>query len=308
MATVLITGGTGLIGAHLTGVLTRKGYQVIILTRQQPGQPAEPQVKYALWDVKKQTIDTAAVQEADFIVHLAGAGVADKRWSAKRKQEIIDSRVQSSSLLIKALTEVSNKVRAVISASAIGWYGEDKTPVHPFVETDAPDEGFLGHTCKLWEESISPVTALQKRLVILRTGIVLDNKGGAFAEFKKPVFVGLAGILGTGKQVVSWIHRDDMANMYLQAIENELMQGIFNAVAPKPVTNQELTLLLAKAMKGKFYVSAHVPSFVLKAMLGEMSTEVLKSATVSCDKIRKAGFNFRFPAIEGAVDDLIKHP
>lgn len=307
MATVLITGGTGLIGQHLTRQLISKGYRVIILTRRLPEEKLFAGVNYALWDVQKQTIDTQAVQQADYIIHLSGANVAEKRWTKKRKQEIVDSRINSSALVIKGLSETGNKVRAVVSSSAIGWYGDDpRIPnPHPFTETDPADKGFLGHTCKLWEESILPVTELDKRLVILRTGIVLDNAGGALAAFKKPVYVGVAGILGNGKQVVSWIHIDDICAMYIAAIENESLHGPYNAVAPKPVSNKELTLQLAKSMKGKFYVSAHVPEFILKTVLGEMSTEILKSATVSCEKIRKAGYNFKFPAIEGAIEDLI---
>lgn len=310
MATVLVTGGTGLIGNPLIRLLSSKGYQVIILTRHIPDdKPAtDSNIQYALWDVKKQIIDTRAVQQADYIIHLAGAGVAAKRWTVKYKKEIIESRTESSKLIIKALKETDNKVKAVISASATGWYGEDpKIPnPHPFVETNAPDEGFLGETCRLWEESILPVTLLEKRLVILRTGIVLDNKWGALAEFKKPVYFGVAGILGNGKQMVSWIHVDDICHMYAEAIENEAMQGVYNAVAPKPVSNKELTLQLAKVIKGNFYISAHVPVFLLKTMLGEMSTEVLKSATVSCEKIRKAGYNFLFPAIDGAIENLLR--
>lgn len=310
MATVLITGGTGLIGTRLTRLLNSKGYQVIVLTRHIPDDTptSDHSLQYALWDVQNQTIDKQAVQNADFIIHLAGAGVAEKRWTEKRKKEIIDSRTESSALLVKALKETDNNIKAVISASAIGWYGED--PVipnpQPFLEMNEPDLGFLGKTCALWEESIMPVTSLGKRLVILRTGIVLDNKGGALAEFKKPVYIGVAGILGNGKQIVSWIHVDDICKMYLEAIENEAMEGVYNAVAPKPVSNKELTLQLANVMKGKFYISAHVPVFILKTMLGEMSVEVLKSTTVSCEKIRKAGYNFLFPAIEGAIENLIR--
>ncbi len=311
MATVLITGGTGLIGKHLTGKLRKQGHHIIILTRHLPDEAAkDPGINFAKWDIGNQTIDIAAIQQADHIIHLAGAGVAEKRWSAKRKKEIVESRTQSSALLIKAIQETPNNIRTVVSSSAIGWYGADpKIPnPHPYMETDAPDGGFLGETCRQWEESIRPVEGLGKRLVILRTGIVLDNEGGALREFKKPVYFGVAGIMGNGKQMVSWIHIDDICNMYVSAIEREEFSGVYNAVAPKPVSNKELTLHLAHAMKGNFYLPAHVPAFVLKTMLGEMSTEVLKSTTVCSDKIRKAGYDFQFPAIEGAIDHLIKHP
>lgn len=308
---VLITGGTGLIGTALCNMLTKKGYRVIVLTRGKPSiQKQQANVEYREWDISQQVIDTDAVQRADFIIHLAGAGVADKRWTEKRKKEITESRTQSSALLVKSLKEISNKVKAVISSSAIGWYGEDPVIPNPkpFMETDPPDYGFLGETCRLWEESIDPVMLSGKRLVKLRTGIVLSNKGGAFAEFKKPVHFGVAGILGNGKQVISWLHIDDLCRMYVSAIENELWSGSYNAVAPKPVSNRELIVQIAKYLKGKFYVPLHVPSFALKLALGEMSQEVLKSATVCSDKIRKAGFNFTFPSIESALKDLLVKP
>ncbi len=143
------------------------------------------------------------------------------------------------------------------------------------------------------------------RLVKLRTGIVLSKDGGALKEFIKPLRAGIAAILGNGKQVVSWIHIDDIARMYVQALENEKLSGVYNAVAPKPVSNKALVLELAKQMKGKFHIPIYVPSFVLKMMLGEMSIEVLKSATVSGDKIRSTGFQFLFPTLESALKDLL---
>ena len=310
MPTVLITGGTGLVGAALSSLLLEKEYEVIVLSRAiaTVKRSTIAGLSYAEWDITKQTINSSAVQRADYIVHLAGAGVADKRWTPERKKEIQESRTQSSALLVKALKENSNKVKAVISASAIGWYGAD--PVipspKPFTENDPADIEFLGETCKQWEASIEPVTALGKRLVKLRTGIVLSNDGGALAEFKKPLRFGIAAILGNGKQIISWLHIDDLCRMYLQAIENENMSGAYNAVAPKPVSNKELVLQLAKMMKGKFYLPVHVPSFALKIILGEMSVEVLKSATVSANRMRQAGFNYVYPSLEAAFNQLIK--
>jgi uncharacterized protein (TIGR01777 family) len=307
MSTILITGGTGLIGSALTTLLIEKGHAVIILTRHQKPS-SEPNITYLVWDLKAQTIDPKAISSADYIVHLAGAGVADKRWTNERKKEIIESRTQSSSLLIKALKEVPNKVRAVISASAIGYYGEDKKTTSKkisFTEDAKADTEFLGETCRLWEESIEPVKILGRRLVKFRVGIVLSNDGGAFAEFKKPVQFGIAAVLGSGQQIVSWIHIEDVCRMVLFAIENENLEGVYNAVAPTPVSNKELTLLLAEKMKGRFFVHMHVPKFVLKAMLGQMSVEVLKSATVSCEKIRAAGFSFLYPTIESAIGNLV---
>ena len=301
-----------MIGTALGKLLSEKGYEVIVLTRNagKGGRAPEEGISYAGWDITRQTIDAAAVQKADYIVHLAGAGVADKRWSAKRKKEIADSRSCGCGLIIKALKETPNKVKAVISASGVGWYGPDPVVPNPkpFVENDKAHTDFLGETCRLWEAAIKPVTALGKRLVILRTGITLSNTGGALTEFKKPLHMGVAAILGSGSQIVSWVHIDDLCRMYLKAIEDHAMEGVYNAVSPKPVSNKALTLALAKAMRGKFYLPLHVPSFLLKLVLGEMSIEVLKSATVSANKIRTAGFDFIYPSIEAAVNALNNHP
>lgn len=306
MQTVLITGGTGLVGKALTQALLAKGYKVIVLSRNVSDKENVANLIYARWDVKKQEIDITAVQAADYIVHLAGAGVVEQKWTEAYKKEIVDSRTQSSRLIIEALKNNENKIKAIVSASAIGWYGADSDPLKPFVETDDADDSFLGQTCKLWEQSMEPVTSLGIRLVKLRIGIVLSNDGGALPEFKKPIRLGTAAILGSGKQIVSWIHIDDLCRMFIAAIENKEMHGSYNAVAPMPVSNRSLTLSLAKAMNGKFYIPVHVPAFVLKIMMGERSVEVLKSATVSCKKILDTGFQFNFKTLEPALTNLLK--
>lgn len=309
MATVLISGGTGLIGSALSQQLIEKGYEVIVLTRQKNKTSPRRNLSYAHWDIKQQTIDETAFKKVDAIVHLAGANVGDKRWTASRKKEILESRTHSGRLLVKALTEIPNKVQAVISASAIGWYGPDsRIPnPHPFVESDPANNDFLGTTCQQWEQSILPVTELGKRLVIFRTGIVLSNKGGAYSEFKNPLKFGVASILGKGNQIISWIHINDIVNLYNYAIENHQLQGVYNAVAPEPVSNQQLILSMAKAKKG-FYILIHVPAWGLKMLLGEMSIEVLKSATVSSKKIEAAGYQFLFPNIKTTVENLQAQP
>ena len=307
MATVLITGGTGTIGKRLSAMLVEKGYQVVILTRNvEKAKQQNPAITFAGWDVSKGYIDVSAVRKADYIIHLAGANVADGRWTDKRKQEIINSRTQSSALLIKALQENDNKVKAVISASATGWYGPDTPASLQFgFKEDAPaDTDFLGETCRLWEESIQPVQTLGKRLVKLRTGIVLSKDGGAYVEFKKPLKGGLATIMGNGKQVVPWIHAEDICRMYMYAIEHENMQGVYNAVAQHPVPNKQLILTIAKKLNPHFYIPVHAPAFALKLALGEMSIEILKSVTVSADKIVATGFNYLYPTIDKAVEEL----
>jgi uncharacterized protein (TIGR01777 family) len=307
MATVLITGGTGLIGKALSKELLKKKYEVIILTRSPGKHRAVAGITYASWNIQEKKIDATAMAKADFIIHLAGAGVGDKRWTVKRKNELVESRTLSSALIVAALKENANHVKAVISASAIGWYGAG-TRERPFEETDPPATDFLGTTCKEWEASIGPVTSLGKRLVILRTGIVLSKEGGVLDEFKKPLRFGLATILGNGKQVMSWIHIEDLVRLYIFSIENERLKGVYNAVAPHPVTNKKLVYQLARHMKGTFFVTIYVPSVILKIILGEMSIEVLKSATVSCKKIKIEGFSFLNPSIIAAIHHSIEGP
>jgi uncharacterized protein (TIGR01777 family) len=306
MATILLTGGTGTIGRALTSALLAKDHTVIIVTRD-PDKIAgkTPGISYAKWDIAAQTIDEAAITAADHIIHLAGAGVADKRWSAARKKEITDSRVKSGELLVKAISTIPNKIQSIVSASAVGWYGPDKKDAAtPFTEEMPPYNDFLGNTCLQWEQSLDPLAALGKRVVKLRTGIVLSNEGGALVEFKKLLRFGVASVLGSGKQVISWIHVDDLVSMYLHAMENSAINGVYNAVSPKPVSNKELILQLARIHKGKFFIPIPVPAFLLKIVLGEMSIEVLKSTTVSAAKIHQAGFVFQFPSIEAALKNL----
>ena len=295
-----------MIGTAITNKLISKGHEVIILTRDKSKYTNDSSLSFAEWDLEKQTIERAAIEKADHIINLAGAGVADKRWTEKRKQEIRDSRVKAGQVLVKSLNEIPNKVQSVINASAIGWYGPDGQHriERPFTETDHAFTDFLGSTCLQWQQSIEPVRELGKRLVIIRTGIVLAKKGGAFPEFVKPLKFGMATILGSGKQIVSWIHINDLVNIYIYAIENADMKGVFNAVAPHPVTNKDLILSIARARK-RFFIPVKVPSFVLKTVLGEMSVEVLKSATVSGRKVMDEGFQFQFSNIASAVQSLV---
>ena len=306
METVLITGGTGLVGKALTDKLIQKGYRVIVLTRAISNKTENSQLSYAHWDIKKEEIDLNAIQGADYIIHLAGAGVVDKKWTKEYKKEIQESRTKSSQLIVASLAKNSNKVKAIISSSAIGWYGPDKSNNIAFIENTPAAIDFLGETCRLWEKSVDEAEKTGVRVCKLRTGIVLSNDGGALKEFKKPIKMGVAGILGNGNQTVSWIHIDDLCRMFIYAMENNTLSGSYNAVAPNPVSNKILTLILAKAMRGKFFIPMHVPSFILKIMMGSRSIEVLKSTTVSAEKIKKEGFTFLYPTIEAAINQLIK--
>ncbi|HEX7847706.1 MAG TPA: TIGR01777 family oxidoreductase [Chitinophagaceae bacterium] len=329
METVLITGGTGLLGKALTKALLDKGYAVIVLTRESQfamgsrqwaigsrqwaignGQLASGRISYAQWDLKKQLIDSSAISRADHVIHLAGASLAEKRWTAKRKKEIVDSRVKSGELLVKAMQETPNKVKTVISASGIGWYGADSMIPNPqpFKETDPSANNFVGQICQQWEDSMEPVKEQGKRFVKFRIGVVLSREGGALNEFMKPIKFGIAAILGSGKQVISWIHIDDIVGLFITAIENKQLDGIYNAVTPFPVSNKALTIELAKQKRGKWFIPVHVPSFAVKLIVGEFSSEVLNSSTVSCEKIQHSGFVFKYPAIKDALRQLFANP
>lgn len=306
MTNVIITGGTGAIGKRLCHFLIEKGYSVTIFTRSVSSKRNNVKnVAFVKWDVESGVIDKDAIQHADYIINLAGASVAEKKWTAARKSEILQSRTKSGDLLVKALKEIPNKIRAVISASASGYYGPDNllSLNDGFTEDDPASNDFLADVCKKWEESIQPVIESGKRLVILRTGIVLSKKGGAYTEFVKPLKFRIAAILGSGQQITSWIHEDDICNMYIHAMENETLSGVYNAVAPNPVTNKELIYAIART-KYKWFIPIVAPSFILNMMLGEMATEVLKSSNLSAKKIEIEGFNFKFPEIKAATIDL----
>ena len=304
MESVIITGGTGLIGRALSRFLESRGFEVIILTRKpKEHRSHSPGITYAAWNPEEQTVNEEAFKKARYVIHLAGAGVADKPWTEKRKREIVESRIKSSHLLIKAMSGIPNQIISVVSASAIGWYKEKSAGQS--VESDPPDAGFLGETCRAWENSILPVLDLGKKLVILRTGIVLSNDGGAFPEFAKPVRYGIAGVLGNGRQIISWIHIEDICRIYTEAMTNPKWSGVYNAVAPNPVSNKTFTLALAQKMKGSFYIQIPVPHFILRLMLGDRSEEVLKSSNISANKLKETGFQFIYPTIDGAFQDLV---
>lgn len=304
METVLITGGTGMIGKALCEALLKKNYQVIVLTRNPEDHKSENiLLEFAGWDPQKSQISKDAISRADHIIHLAGEGVADKRWTNKRKKEIESSRIDTAALIYNTLKATPNKIKTLITAAGIGWYGPDPSIPNPspFREDASAYNDFLGNTCRMWEASVDPFAALGKRVVKIRTGLVLSKEGGMLEEFRKPIRFGLATILSGGKQIMSWIHIDDLIRIYILAIENSKMTGPYNAVAPKPVSNKELVLTLARIKKGNFYIPVYVPAFVLKLVLGELSIEVLKSTTVSCDKLHTEGFVFIFPSIEPAL-------
>lgn len=301
METVIITGGTGMIGTALRKMLAARNYRVIVFSRS--ARAADEYASYVKWDPANMEIDAVAISQADHIIHLAGAGVGEQRWTKRRKKIIAESRIKSGELLVKALAEIPNKVRTVVSASGIGWYGPDRVKGKRFVESDPAYDDFLGKTCVQWEASIQPVKEVGKRLVILRMGVVLSNSGGALPEFLKPLQAGVATILGSGRQVISWIHIDDICHAYVAAIEQEQLNGVYNACAPETVTNKQFMLALAKSRRS-FFIPVHVPAVAVKVAVGELSIEVLKSADVDSTRLRSSGFQFIFPTLEAALKEL----
>jgi len=302
METILIAGGSGLVGRALTRHLLNSGYRVIVLTRN-PGKFKNGEnLRYASWNIEKQYIDEKAWQGADHVINLAGAGVMEKRWTEKFKQEILSSRVDGNKLLAKYLKEKKNSVRSIISSSAIGWYGPDKVRGHQFKETEPHHDDFLGKTCKRWEESLDQAVPLT-RVCFLRTGIVLSEEGGFLGQLKLPLKMGIAPVPGNGNQIISWIHISDLCRMFEFAIQKPLT-GSFNAVAPYPCSLKEITLKYAQHKRGKYFIPIHAPAFLLKLALGERSVEILKSTSVSANKIKEEGFTFLYPGIDAAMSRI----
>lgn len=304
MQTIGITGGTGFVGHHLTQLLLDNGFRVIIFTRDMHKVSRVKNVKYSFWSPDEQKFDLTWLKQLNAVIHLAGAGVADKRWTKARKEEIVNSRVKGTHFLIQRLKEHAPNCKVFIAASAIGYYGNDRMNSKPFEENASAASDFLGTTSMKWEaESIKAKEFA--RTVILRFGIILGKNDGAFPKFEQPQRFGLMPILSNGKQILSWIHIDDLCQIILTALKKETMQGVYNAVAPKPVSNKELMKTISK-VKGGIKIPFHVPAFSLEMILGEMATEVLKSCTVSADKIQQTGFSFKYPEIETAVEDILK--
>jgi len=302
MQTLLIAGGTGLVGSGLISQFSRSDVRIIVFTRHPDRHRSGPNLQYAHWDPENGVLDEAAFCQADQIINLAGAGVVDRKWTPAYKQKILRSRVRSCALIVDSLRKLPHRVNTVVNASAIGWYGADgPNATTSFVETDAPDPGFLGETCRQWEESIRPVELLGVRLVVLRLGIVLAKAGGAMAAFMTPLRFRVAGIIGSGKQQVSWISLHDLCRMFSFALSNRDLAGVFNAVAPFPVSNEVLTKELARQLCGHWYFPIHVPAWFLRLAMGERSVEVLKSTRVSSKKILEAGFQFDHTVLETAL-------
>lgn len=299
MQKVLITGGTGLIGSRLSVALMSKGYQVSHLSRKENLKATFPAYK---WNIDNGEVDVRALEQADYIVHLAGAGVADKPWTAKRKQLIIDSRVKSGALLQQKLKEIGKRPKAIVCASASGFYGNRSD--EKLDESAPKGQGFLSDVVEKWEAANDGFKDVTDRLTQLRIGIVLSTQGGALQKMLPSYKFRIGAYFGSGQQCYSWIHIDDLVGMFAHAIEEETVNGTYNAVAPNPVTNKYLAELIGK-VTGKPALLVPAPAMVMRLVLGEMSTVVLDGARLSTDKIRAAGFDYLFVNVNSALRDLI---
>lgn len=294
---MLLAGGTGLIGSRLQTLLREKGHAVRLLTRTPHGEN-----QYA-WDPERGMLDAAALSGGvQAVVNLAGAGIAERRWTAARKRAIVESRTKSAALLREAFQQGNQRPEVYVSASAIGYYGASgEQLVH---EHDAPaGGGFLVETCRAWENAADEVAALGIRTVKLRIGIVLDQTGGALREIVRPMRFGLAAYFGDGRAWYSWIHRDDVCRAILWAIENQGVEGVFNAVAPNPVRNRDLVKSAAKVRR-RPAILAPAPVFALRLLLGEMADAILQSNRVSAEKLLQAGFSFQHPQLDDALAEI----
>lgn len=296
---VLIAGGTGLVGERLTQLLLQNGYNVMLLSRKKHSHGNIPVHE---WDVDKGIIDEDAILRADHIINLAGEGIVGSRWTASRKQRIIESRTKSAMLLLNTCQKLNTFPKTYISAGAIGFYGDRGTSI--LDEDSLPADGFLSESCQAWEAAANKWHETNTRLVICRIGVVLSMRGGALAETLKPLRFGIASYFHTGKQYCSWVHIDDLCRIFQYAIEDEEMSGTYNAVAPNPVSNKDFTKILAKAF-GRPALLLSVPKFVLNLLMGEMAHVVLDSNIVSSAKIEQQDFVFQFPDLTTALSDIL---
>lgn len=298
MGHILIAGGTGLVGSRLVTMLAEKGYETALLSRYTTSSV----IKSFRWDPARGVIDQAAVEGATAVINLAGAGIADGLWTSARKRLIIESRTQSTALLRKAIASTSNKVETYLSSSAIGYYGNAGDAL--LEETAPAGKGFLAESTREWENAFHEIESLNIRAAAFRIGIVLSPEGGALGKILLPFKARIGSYFGDGRQWYSWIHIDDVCRMFIHALENPDMRGIYNAVAPAPVTNKELVETIGKVMGGPNLI-APVPVFLLRTGMGEMADVILNSNKVSSRKIEATGFSFRFPQLKPALENLL---
>jgi uncharacterized protein len=298
--TVLITGGSGLVGRYVTSALLSEGYEVIHLSRK---SSHFGKVRIYRWDPEKKFIDKAFTEEIDYIIHLAGSNIGEKRWSASRKEDILKSRVDSAKFLHRIIKERNIRLKAFISASGVGYYGSE-TSDKIYSETDPPGTDFIATTCRLWEDAAELFQSEGIRTVKIRSGLVLEKNNGALKRFLIPAKFGLFPVIGTGRHFISWIHIRDICSIYLKVLKDNNFEGAYNAVSPQYVSYYDFVRTLALVMKRIFF-HFPVPSPVLKIFLGEMSDIILRGSRISSKKIKNAGFQFAFADLHEALQNVI---
>jgi len=296
---ILITGGSGMVGQALTKKLIENGHTVSWLSRTE--NLTNP-IKQYRWDIEEDYIDEKAFNNVDTIVHLAGAGIADKRWTSSRKKLIRDSRIKSLELLSSIITEKELLIKNFISTSAIGIYGDRGEEL--LFEDSSPEKNWLANVCKDWEAAVDPLTEWGLRTAIVRVGVVLSTKGGAMPKLLAPIKKNINPTLGTGKQYYSWIHLNDLVGIFTKLIEDTKLIGTYNAVAPAPVTYNTLVKEMATILDKKT-LNPKVPGLFIRVGLGQMARVVLDSAKVSSQKILDKGYQFKFNNLNAALKNLL---
>ena len=297
---ILIAGGSGLIGSRLVTFLGSEDYHFHILSRKE--RPDQDGVTYYTWDPSAQTMQSEALDDVSAIINLAGAGIADKRWTDKRKKEILSSRVESIKTLGIALAKHEGKRPLYIGASAVGYYGNQDDKV--MLEEDEAGTGFLAEVTKQWEEAHQAIFNYFQRNILLRIGIVLSSKGGALAEILKPAALGMYGYFGNGKAYYSWIHIDDICLLIQKGIEDDSYVGVYNATAPDPITIKTLLQSVKKA-KGSAGLVLPVPEMALKIVLGEMTKMLTDSMRAVPKRLTDKGHVFLHTDPVEAIQDIL---
>ncbi len=297
---VIITGGSGLIGGHLTQLLQKEGFEVRHMSRSVNSKYG---VKTFVWDLKQKTIDDNALKDVDYIIHLAGAGITDKPWTNKFRKLIVTSRIDGIPLIKNALLKLNHQPKAFISASGINIYGSQSILENVTEEFPAKDD-FLAKTCVYWEnytDTLSDIT----RVVKLRTGIVLDKHQGALPKLSESFKYGMGAALGSGKQFMSWIHIEDLCQMYLFAIKNEHINGAYNACSDEKITNEQFSETLAQVIRKKMWLPK-IPSWFLKVLFGDMADIFLYGNHCTSKKIQNEGFKFKYNQLKSALIHLLE--
>jgi len=299
---ILITGATGMIGTELGALLLQNGHSIHYLSTSKKDLKNEPNYKGFHWNPQQGFIDENCMTGVDVIVHLAGASIS-KRWTQSYKQEIIESRIMSANLLYKLLKNHPHQVTQFVSASAIGIYPDSLTETYT-EDHKSVDGSFLGHVVVKWEESVDKFKLLNMKVCKIRTGLVLSKNGGMLKELEKPIRLGIGSPFGNGLQWQSWIHADDLVHEYYYAI-SQGWQGVYNATAPNPVTNAAMTKAIAAKLNKPLFLP-NIPKFLMKLVLGEMHILLFTSQKVSSQKAIDNGFEFRYPTLESALDNLLQ--